>query len=262
MRIRTEELRPRSWISSVRCSWVKVFCIQKNNTSMPAPWTPVTAWELGISGKIDVTTCLMKRLQLSLSRWSHAWKRTRCFWHVGMIDEWLGGVWGFPNALRSQEKKSDQERYIQSSSRFNVSTLMSHRRSLTKNCCEGSFSLVVIDGCQSRRILAPIEPTKLLMASRVLCLDGPVWPSPSPASWAPEAIAAQIAKEYWAQSILVVILYRFSCHRFRQTGYFGTSTPIWNTEALGSPTSEPWDGRKVLRSSANTFRELGIETVT
>ena len=139
MRIRTEELRPRSWISSVRCSWVKVFCIQKNNTSMPAPWTPVTAWELGISGKIDVTTCLMKRLQLSLSRWSHAWKRTRCFWHVGMIDEWLGGVWGFPNALRSQEKKSDQERYIQSSSRFNVSTLMSHRRSPTKNCCEGSW---------------------------------------------------------------------------------------------------------------------------
>ena len=40
-------------------------------------------------------------------------------------------------------KKSDQERYIQSSSRFNVSTLMSHRRSLTKNCCEGSWLKII-----------------------------------------------------------------------------------------------------------------------
>lgn len=137
----------------------------------------------------------MKRLQLSLSRWSHAWKRTRCFWHVGMIDEWLGGVWGFPNALRSQEKEPDQERYIQSSGRSSFHIDVVSEKS-SEICCEGSWLKIIFfiggnDWCQSRRILAPSTIAEVFRFSLHPQTNhaadwpssGGVWQSPSPASW-------------------------------------------------------------------------------
>ena len=35
---------------------------------MPAPWTSVTAWELGISGKIDVTNMLDEKVAAVLEQ--------------------------------------------------------------------------------------------------------------------------------------------------------------------------------------------------
>lgn len=91
------------------------------------------------------------------------------------------GCEGF-QTLCGAKKKSQTKKGTYSPVAVTVSTLMSHRRSLTKTVVRG-LGWRLFFSCQSRRILAPIEPTKLLMASTVLCLDGPVWQSPSPASW-------------------------------------------------------------------------------